>query len=257
MIRARIHRNRSARALVALVALQGCAHDLSFLDRDGAVADVADATSAEDAADSGLMCPSPANGLACDPVANCNCASGQSCAAPDLDQNRARCVVPGALGERASCAGPRECAAGTSCVFFSCRRSCRSRADCRADEHCITQDPTLRIGVCAASSECTPRTSDGCPSDSLCKVENAERVGESGTVGVAWCEEPAGSAGEGANCEMDSCTRDLDCRSRGLQSRCVRRCTANEQCTGAGRGRCDLTSAPVVVGSTTWGECAP
>jgi hypothetical protein len=240
-------------ATIALgsASVAGCSHDLTFLA-------VGDASSAQDAApDDALACSSPADQQACDPVRNCNCASGQTCAAPDLDQRRSRCVRVGASTEGTSCIGPGECSAGLSCVRFTCRRSCRSRRDCQGGELCVTDDPRGVVGVCARSNECMINPSSGCAGGVHCRPETLTLVGESGSAGLAWCEELEGTGTDGADCESAGCGRGLVCESVGGGFRCARPCTQGSQCTTAGRARCDLTSSPVLIDSVVWGQCAP
>lgn len=238
----------------ALVALTSCAHDLTFLDsRDAAVDAMAADSEAPDAA---AVCRSPADQLACDPVRNCNCAAGQTCAAPDLEAPRIRCTRVGAGAEASACLGPGECRAGLSCVRFTCRRACRSRADCAASELCVTDDARQSVGVCARSNECMINPSAGCAAGVHCRVEQLTQLGESGAAGVAWCEELDGSAGEGADCDTDGCVTGLACEQTGARLRCTRPCTESAQCTGAGRPQCDMSSA-VVVDGVRWGRCAP
>lgn len=247
-------RSLFAVATIALASssVAGCSHDLSFLDpRDG--------SSPQDAAapDDAPTCSSPADQQACDPVRNCNCATGQTCAAPDLDQRRSRCVRVGAAGEGTNCAGAGDCSAGLSCVRFTCRRSCRSRRDCLSAELCVTDDPRNPVGVCARSNECMLDPSSGCSGGVHCKPETVTLVGESGVAGLAWCEELAGSAMEGGDCESAGCVRGLYCESVAAGFRCVRPCTQSSQCTAAGRARCDLTTSPILIDATVWGQCAP
>jgi hypothetical protein len=240
------------RALVRALALcatlsSACAHDLRFLDR------TQDASAPDASTDAPApACRAPANGEACDPVANCGCAETQSCAGPDIDVRRSRCVNPGAGGEGAECTRANECSAGLSCPLFTCRRACRARADCRAGEVCVADEPGDVIGSCARVDECEPGS--GCARGVHCEVESYSEVG-GGALGVAWCEEPDGDAAEGASCDSASCLAPFDCRQFGGSFTCLRRCRSNADCTGAGRATCDLGANAVTVGATRWGDC--
>lgn len=239
---------RSLLSLAALV-LASCAHDLGFLDpRDAGPTDAGDASDA--------ACRINGGADSCDPVANCGCEPSQNCAAPDLEQRRARCVRAGARPEGSACLGPSECQRGSSCLRFTCRRVCRSASDCRADERCVTDDSTRAFGACTRVEECSVLPSRGCSTGVHCRVELLDLVGEGGQIGVSWCEELNGAAGEGGDCEADGCVDGLACSSVGEGFRCVRPCTDGAQCTSDARPRCDRTSNPVTVGSVTWGECA-
>lgn len=250
-----VHALSSTALFVFAMATAGCSHDLAFLaPRDGS----SDATALEDGANpDAAACSSPGDQQACDPVRNCNCPSGQTCAAPDLDQRRARCVRVGAGAEGTSCLGASDCSAGVSCVRFTCRRACRARRDCLAGEVCVTDDPRSAVGVCTRPNECMLQPNSGCAGGVHCRPETLTLLGESGDVGVAWCEELEGAASEGGDCESAGCVRGLFCESDGSSFRCVRPCTESAQCTTAGRTRCDLVSSPVLIGSTVWGACAP
>lgn len=241
----------SPRSLLLIVAsvLASCAHDLGFLDpRDAQSADASDVSDAS--------CALGASADLCDPVANCGCGPSQTCAAPDVEQRRARCVRVGAQPEGAVCLGPGECERGSSCLRFTCRRACRSASDCRADERCVTDDSTRTIGACTRVNECSVLPSSGCSTGVHCRVELLDLVGQGGQIGVSWCEELNGAAGEGGDCESDGCVDGLYCSAAGQGFHCVRPCTDGAQCTDGARPRCDRTTNPVTVESVTWGECA-
>lgn len=241
-----------SRTLLSLAALvcSACAHDLRFLDpRDGSSADGADVALSPDVA-----CRAGTD--ACDPVANCGCAPAQTCAAADLEQRRARCVRVGSQVEGGVCLGDGECQRGLSCLRFTCRRTCRSGDDCRAGERCVTDDSTRTVGACTRVDECSVLPSRGCSTGVHCRIERLNELGRGGQLGVSWCEELDGAAGEGGDCESDGCLDGLYCASVAQGFRCVRPCQDSAQCTSAARPRCDLTSSPVMVESTTWGECA-
>ena len=239
-------RRALVRALALCAALSpACAHDLRFLDQP-------QDASASDASLDARACRAPGNGEACDPVANCGCAETQSCAGPDIDVRRSRCVTPGGGGEGAECTRAGECAAGLSCPLFTCRRMCRARADCRSEEACVADEPGELIGACARVDECEPGR--GCSGAVHCEVERYYEVG-GGSIGVAWCEEPDGDVGEGGACDRASCLAPFDCRQFGGTFTCTRRCRSNADCTGAGRATCDLGANAVAVGANRWGDC--
>lgn len=78
----------------------------------------------------GGCCSIPA-GQTCNLVTDCGCAAGQTCSAPDeTGATTCRTLRAAPVGSYASCASDDECPGGHSCIGGSCKRHCRTLADC-------------------------------------------------------------------------------------------------------------------------------
>lgn len=141
----------------------------------------------------------------CDPVAQCGCNEGQTCAFTPERSRLFSCVKPGStpLGDR--CDADDSCVAGTVCVSGLCTATCRYDDDCNAGT-CVPvsvgQTVIQDLRVCGVT--CDPLDLDACGVGATC-------ANASGTAKFA-CVRQAAEGGLNASCsESKDCAPGLGC----------------------------------------------
>jgi hypothetical protein len=200
-------------------------------------------------------------GLTCDPVAQTGCPAGDKCSIPPA------CIAAGSVGEGQLCAsaGFDDCASPDLCIgdgtAHLCRQACRVGSDCHqpAVSAGATPEPN-NLGRCLISLggttfevctlACNPVAAagpSGCPAGYACQYFQTTPVPE-----ATDCE-PAGTAGENADCTTTACAGGLACVSTGTTQRCRQVCRTgnNADCAVAG----DTCVMPTGVPTPMFGFC--
>jgi hypothetical protein len=200
-------------------------------------------------------------GAVCDPVAQTGCPAGDKCSIPPV------CIPAGSIGDGQLCAtaGVDDCALPDLCVgdgtAHLCRQACNVGTDCHqpAASAGATAEPN-NLGRCLISIggttskvctfACNPVTAAGpagCPTGYVCEYFQTTAVPE-----ATDCE-PAGTAGENADCTTAACGGGLVCVSTGTTERCRQVCRTgdNADCAVAG----DTCVMPTGVTGPMFGFC--
>lgn len=177
----------------------------------------------------------------CDPVANCGCEDGRTCAYTPARSRVFTCVVPGNTANGDACDNDDACTRGSVCVSGLCASTCRHDADC-VDAACVAvangEDYVENLRVCSAP--CDPLAHDACGQGATC----ANAPGST----VFTCIRQEAPVGLNAACEATrDCEPGLGCAPDGV---CRSWCALSEPSGDAGTGS---ASAPCPEDS----ECLP
>ncbi|MCC6995163.1 MAG: hypothetical protein IT370_11195 [Deltaproteobacteria bacterium] len=251
----------------------GTETDAAMADGGGDDGATADSASPDAAPSDGAVAidalPSDANGCSMQPcslVPQCGCAAPLTC---DIDftglmGTACRPVdVPGT--ETSNCSSASECAAGFVCTGGRCQRYCATNADCPQPRalcalQIADQNGSPIPGAVTCSANCDPTNSGagGCPSGQKCAFFTVAHGGAN--LDIVNCALP-GAGPVGASCIDDSnCSANTRCSTYNSQKRCRKVCnrtTGGSECATVAGTTCVVAGAPLVIGGTEYGVCAP